>query len=402
MTSIFILLLVTVAGVNLVFAPCTVAAYDVSKIVWVSILVAVMLIVWCVQVLNTNRFCGFSKTKTLNLGLLAYIGIVIISIVFSDDWVVNFVGFYKRQAGFISLIVYISLFIISANFINRRNAQVLISTLVWAALAACIYGLIQTFGLDSLTKVEGRIFSAFGNCVFYSAFLAMAMPCMYYKIFKAETLAWRIAYGFILAVLIINMSNTQVRSGLIAAFVSSVIFFYFSKRIKNVLIASVVGAGVIALGFAILHLQGINFIERIFCYTNYDDRIRIIVALPEVIKNNFFTGVGSGGLRHILVYKPHIIDNTHNVLTQQLISYGVFGFGVYIYLIKCFCCDVWKSYKREHDKLLITTLFAGCVSFFIFLQFNPSHTAITATFCVLSGAIYGIKNNSEYGDILSF
>jgi len=273
-------------------------------------------------------------------------------------------------------------------------------------LAACIYGLIQTFGLDSLTKVEGRIFSAFGNCVFYSAFLAMAMPCMYYKIFKAEALAWRIVYVFMLAILIANMFNTQVRSGLIAAFVSSIIFLYFSKVItlskKNVLRVGVIGAGVFALGLVILYIQGYSFIERIFSYVNYQDRICMILALPAVIKNNLITGVGSEGLRHVLVYKSHVTDNTHNVLTQQLISYGVFGFLAYIYLIKCFCCDVWKAYKHEHDKLLITVLFAGCVSFFVFLQFNPSHIAITATFCVLSGAIYGIKNNSEYGDILSF
>lgn len=395
MTPIFTLLLIAVAGAILVVAPCTACAFDVGKISVVSISVSVMVIIWAVQVLRTGRFEGFGNTRNVNLAILLYICSVAISVVFSLEWLTSLVGIYKRYDGFISLLVYVSLFLIAANFVTRKNVELLISTIIWSGVACGVFALVQKYNAiyshDVMRPVLKQIWpsSTIGNPAFFAMLMSVMIPLVTYKVL-CKRVSWRYIYIFALAILVAGLVVSNTRCAVIAVAVSMAVFFYFGCPAKNRWLAFLVCLRIAVVVAALAYVLKLSVITK-FLNGNYSDRLDLYACMVPLIKNNWLTGIGLGTVLESGA------QQTHNETAQQLVSYGILGLGAYIYLLVCICKDVWKFYGDEDNKLLIVTLFCGCLAGLVAIQFNPGSIPLTTVCWVLLGAIYGIKNTYPCG-----
>jgi len=89
-------------------------------------------------------------------------------------------GTYKRFEGLTATLCYILLFYSIVNFITtKRRVYFLIIAIVTGASISSIYGIAQHLGFDIFkwSSFEARrVFSTFGNPVFFSAYLVMTLP----------------------------------------------------------------------------------------------------------------------------------------------------------------------------------------------------------------------------------
>ena len=88
-------------------------------------------------------------------------------------------GTYKRFEGLTATLCYILIFYATVNFVTTtKRVYLLTISIVSSATISSIYGIIQHFGLDVFKwSSEGpRIFSTFGNPVFFSAQLVITLP----------------------------------------------------------------------------------------------------------------------------------------------------------------------------------------------------------------------------------
>jgi len=225
----------------------------------------------------------------------------------------------------------------------------------------------------------------------------MIMPLAYYKVLKSEGLAAKIRYLLIAVVFMVNMVNTQTRSGMMAVVVSSAVFLGFSK-LWNRRNAVVIGGILIIICCINMFIDRNNNWEILLSkmsITNYsnNDRISIYESSLSAIKENLWIGSGYEAIHKRTGSDIANMDRAHNEILQQLMAYGIFGLCAYFYLVYCYCRDTWEVYRYIPGcRLLIVVLFSCCLSYFVFVQFNPSHIPISTVFWTLLGATYGVKN----------
>lgn len=101
----------------------------------------------------------------------------------------SLLGTYKRFEGLSATVCYLMIFYVTANFVNtKKRMYLLIITLVAVATVASGYGIAQHLGYDMFkwsTFQTWRVFSTFGNPVFFSAYLVMLLPLTVVLLFNA-------------------------------------------------------------------------------------------------------------------------------------------------------------------------------------------------------------------------
>ncbi len=89
-------------------------------------------------------------------------------------------GTYKRFEGLTPTLCYILLFYATVNFVTtKKRIYILVIAIAAGATASSIYGIAQHLGFDIFkwSSFEARrVFSTFGNPVFFSAYLVMTLP----------------------------------------------------------------------------------------------------------------------------------------------------------------------------------------------------------------------------------
>ena len=89
-------------------------------------------------------------------------------------------GTYKRFEGLTATLCYILLFYTTVNFVTtKKRLYLLVIAIVAGATVSSVYGIAQHLGFDIFkwSSFEARrVFSTFGNPVFFSAYLVMTLP----------------------------------------------------------------------------------------------------------------------------------------------------------------------------------------------------------------------------------
>ncbi|HHT9113598.1 MAG TPA: tetratricopeptide repeat protein [Candidatus Wunengus sp. YC65] len=172
------LLLATVVIVPLFFDIRLYSVFDLSKVMALYLLTIAILVVWAIALVFKHGF-EFSHTA-IDIPILAYIFIFIISSVISINPIMSLFGTYKRFEGLTATLCYILIFCATVNFVTtRRRLYLLVFAIVAGAIISSIYGIAQHVGFDMFkwSSFEARrVFSTFGNPVFFSAYLVMTLP----------------------------------------------------------------------------------------------------------------------------------------------------------------------------------------------------------------------------------
>ncbi len=172
------LLVAAVTIIPLFFDIRLYSVFDLSKVTILYLLTIMILSLWAVILIFRPEI---RPTRTaLDMPLLAYLIVFIISSALSINPIMSFLGTYKRFEGLSSTVCYLLIFYVTVNFVTtKKRLYLLIIALVAGATVSSVYGIAQHLGFDLFkwsTFQTWRVFSTFGNPVFFSAYLVMTLP----------------------------------------------------------------------------------------------------------------------------------------------------------------------------------------------------------------------------------
>jgi tetratricopeptide (TPR) repeat protein len=175
------------------------------------------------------------------LPTLALVAVYLLSTVLSVVPRTSLLGSYQRLQGAYTTLSYVVVFAMMAQGIRtRKQVERFVTTVVLTSVPISLYAILQHYGLDPLPwggDVRSRVAANMGNAIFIAAYLIMALPLTLYRtvesfgtILTAEKSRWvdvllGAAYVFILAIQGISIFFSQSRGpwlGLIGG-----LFFFF-------------------------------------------------------------------------------------------------------------------------------------------------------------------------------
>ena len=226
--------------------------------------------------------------------------------------------------------------------------------------------------------------SPFVNHMWYSIFLAFAVGIILYNILTIEKLNFKkVLYIIFFLTISINMFLQSSRSGYIIYFFIIIFTLFYVYRLKflKYLLPLLL---VFSISIFYLYNNFNTFKTRIDMTTNsigsiinnkdytssLGNRIGIYLYSIDVIKNNFWFGVGTGDgmdeIHKILTPKDKhlvILTTPHNEFLNAQLKFGVLGSIVLIYLFYLIF-----TFKQENDYL---NFILKSSSFIIFLTMLP-------------------------------
>jgi O-antigen ligase len=349
-----------------------------------------------------NYFKGqvslLSKTP-LNLPLLLFLLIQIISTIFSVDIHTSFFGYYSRlNGGLLSLLAFSLLFFILVNYLDDKFKNDIINFSLISGFIVATYGILEHFGIDAkfwLQDVSTRVFSTLGQPNWLSAYLCILLPLAVYKLQSSRSKLLVTFYLVLNTLYFLCLLFTKSKSGIIAAVICLSIYLVFNfKKFPKLL-------GTMYLVLLTLSLVIDNPIKDIVFTSpslkSEKPRSDILITPSEDIRKIVWSGairlwqkypiLGTGPETFAYTYysvRPashnltseweFLYNKVHNEYLNYLTNTGTLGFLSYLLLI--FSSSYLLISHRKWDLLaaylsILITNFAGfsvvIVSLYFFL-----------------------------------
>ncbi len=458
------LLLVVVVTVPLFFDIRLYSVFDLSKVMALYLLTIAILVVWSIALVFKHGF-KFSHTA-IDIPILAYIFIFIVSSIISINPIMSLFGTYKRFEGLTATLCYILIFYTTVNFITtKKRLYLLIISIVAGAAVSSVYGIAQHLGFDIFkwSSFEARrVFSTFGNPVFFSAYLVMALPiavALFFRnsfqqkeisILKGPSIPW---IFFILSTIIYTtfwLTNTRACFVALLGGLSLFLIVIFKKQTteRYKFVVLVISFVLIGTFFNVRHETSVikhfasdarttesltqgavsdskpthprPWITNKFTVAGSSfSRIFQYLAATRIIKDYPALGIGPDTIG--IVYQKNLAkvfssiesdkgfpfprqDRIHNDILDTAVTRGIFGLGTYIWLLTAFSVYVGKNYKRlnNQNKILILGILAGILCYLIQSEFSFGNTPIVTLFWVMMGLCISIIKINEAEGILRY
>lgn len=385
------------------------SCFDLSKITVLYILTFCIVVTWCIKRIFDSS--GKFEFNTLTLPVIVILVVGILATVFSINPLVSLLGDYKRYNGLFSLIVYVFLFFIIVHYVKMEMIDLFLNIIIVTACISCIYGLVQYYELMSCFKWNttfgygGRIFSTIGHPAFYSAYLIMVLPLIYYQIVRGK-------WYFILALVLIltTFYFTKTRASFIGLALSNICFLaligkdviikykyrltaIFSIVLTITLFATFgIGKNPVSRIIKEVRVEGLKVKLSGNAHTRY---YNMLIAV-EIIKDYPILGIGAGNMGDVYPYyvneilkKPsgkdyvfrEIQDRAHCSLFDTLITTGIIGGIISLWFLYSYARMIWCSINKH--KILIATLCSSCVAYWIQNLFSFGHIPIITLFWFL-------------------
>lgn len=454
------LLLAVVVTVPLFFDIRLYSVFDLSKVMALYLLTIAILVVWSIALVFKHGF-KFSHTA-IDISILAYIFIFIISSIISINPIMSLFGTYKRFEGLTATLCYVLIFYATVNFVTtKRRLYLSIFAIVAGVTISSIYGIAQHLGFDIFkwSSFEARrVFSTFGNPVFFSAYLVMTLPVAValflrdsfqqtdapvLKNFPKPPVLW--VFFVVSSIIYTTFWLTNTRACFVALIggLTPLLFFIFKKQSAErykfvVLIISFVLIGVF---FNVRHETSVikhfagdvrttaasteklifntipprkrPWIANKFSVAGSSfSRIFQYLAATRIIKDYPALGIGPDTIG--IVYQENLAkvfssiesdkgfpfprqDRIHNDILDTAATRGIFGLGTYIWLLTAFGIYIGRNYRRlnNQNKMLVLGLLAGIISYLIQNEFSFGNTPIVTLFWVMMGLCISIVKINE-------
>ncbi|MDO8140943.1 MAG: O-antigen ligase family protein, partial [Candidatus Brocadiales bacterium] len=460
------LLLATVITVPLFFDIRLYSVFDLSKVMALYLLTIAILVVWSIALVIETPALRLGLIHTaIDIPILAYIFIFIISSIISINPIMSLFGTYKRFEGLTVTLCYIFLFYVTVNFVtSQKRLYFLIIAIVAGTTVSSIYGIAQHLGFDifkwSSFEVR-RVFSTFGNPVFFSAYLVMTLPLAIVLFFSNSSQLKEISslknlyitwIFFVLSAIIYTtfwLTNTRACFMALLGGLPPLLILIFKKQTteRYKFLILVVSFVLIGTFFNVRHETSVikhfasdarttefstqgsvsdskqthprPWIANKFSVAGSSfSRVFQYLAATRIIKDYPALGIGPDTIG--IVYQKNLAkvfssiendkgfpfprqDRIHNDILDTTSTRGIFGLGTYIWLLTAFGIYIGKNYKRlnNQNKLLILGLLAGIICYFIQNEFSFGNTPIVTLFWVMMGLCISIIKINEAGGLLS-
>ncbi len=386
------------------------SVFDLSKITVLYLLVFALAVVFCVKRIS-NSSEGFVYSPLL-IPIACYLVVAVIATCFSISPVISLLGGYKRYNGLLSLFVYVFMFFVIINYVEYQMVDIFINVIIIVGCITCAYGICQNYNIDFFrwnTDMGKRIFSTIGHPAFYSAYLIMILPLIYYKVIKCRSMYFLLLYLFCAVLILTTFYLTKTRASFIGLVVSNIFFFSMLGRI----VFRVNRGKIIMLICLIIVLSVIFSLKDQTVFKRFSSDIDLkseqklrgtmftryynaLVAI-EVIKDYPVFGLGFGN--YVTVFQPYLRkvyiktgetrlwtenqDRVHSRLLDILVTTGFMGLACYLFGVYSYIKMVYRS-LHEH-RLLIVALGSGIFAYFIQNQFSFPHVPILMLFWFMLG-----------------
>lgn len=424
--SIVSLIIATFILTVIFFSQLTNSTFDISK---VTVLYLLALSITGLWLFSGQRI----KRSLFDLPIISYLGISVVSTIFSIAPYTSLFGTYKRYDGLLALIAYLIIFYATITFIQKKHIESILNIIIGTATAVCIYGLLQSLGYDYARWTTdfgygGRAFSTFGHPGVLACFIAMVVPIVLYKIY---TYRWFCVYLIPLGLMMYVIFETKARAGLVAMGISLIFFFavfcyrFWREYLMQTVIILIIITGVVMYQEA-FDTQPVS--KRFIADTHAivgtkniktlgTNRLKVYETGLRIIRDFPITGLGIDCLP--FVYKAYYREEAgvrfenqnrlHNDFLDQAVTRGIPGMLIWGWLLVCIIRYGWQNTKPDfqhiptpfiakidrEDTLLSLTLFASIIAYLVNNQFSFGHISTIATFWFILGLMVVARNRSE-------
>lgn len=356
-------------------------------------------VVFCyiIKVLYAGRF-EFRKTP-LNIPIATYIIYVLLVYLAAGN---KFVAASELKR----MVLCSGVFFLAANMPKRDSERMLLLS-CWAAGSAwaVVYGILQSTGgawIFQVPKMTGRVYSTFGNPIFFAAHIVMFLPLVFALFFTARNFFLRTALlaAFISGLYALYL--TQTRAAFLG-FAASMLFFYAACETqrgwimakyawKRKFLFAVLLAALVLSGFALYRTNpGFNAKIKAAAATVkniatrqqahpliWRDTLRMWLSKPVfgVGPGTFhinFPKFASKELLEVWPQKTRIINDAHNEYVQILAETGIVGLGVFLWIIAAFFMCALRALRAPPGggeqkttlPLAVTGLVSSCAAILV-------------------------------------
>src|SRR5665648_164560 len=362
--AIEISIIALVILVPVVFCPRCVDVFNPVKELTAELLVIIGLMFWGLRTINKEEI-KFISTP-LNLPILSFIVICLLSLIWSDSFFVSLKELPLFLAG---PLLY---FIIVNNINSEKQINRIISAVILIGEAFGIYGILQYNGIDLSFWIgnygRGKVFGLFGNAGYFAGYLMFPLPIAIALFFVCNNKIKKI----LLLIAILSMSGallaTLTRGSYLALGISSIIMFllflsshgsFFIKENKKIftiiLIAVLVTTFLLVIpsplnkqGSVISKIKSRISVTQLSKDSSLKRREAIWGFSTLMIKDRPLLGSGLGTFKYNTlryqakffdlgqnrtIYPYGIADKAHNEYLQLGAELGLIGLGIFLWLI---------------------------------------------------------------------
>lgn len=364
-----------------------------------DIIIVMIIFAWVIRQLVTDK-ANWVKT-TINRPLLVLVGIAFFSLIYASF---NLAGseIFGNLLHLIKWVEYMSVFLIIVNLVkSKREVRNLIVTLIITAILVSLYAIYEKMGGYSFYtnwfNVTGGVrvlgySGTFATGHELGAFLAIPIVLLTSFIFGEGTSRLKKIFLFMIILLLsYALFNGMSRTSYVGVYLALLILGIFKK--KPTLIAMLLAVIPILFSFYSGH-----FISRIqFTFEEGIDRStsdRLVIwgnALGIFIQHPFL-GIGFWGS-----YLPKYLNlGPHNSFLQTLLEMGIFGFAVFIWLIRNLWLETVKTFKRTEDFFTkdVSAAFFALLVGFLFASMSAEifyWSRIIGYFWLLAGLVFVLQ-----------
>jgi O-antigen ligase len=379
--------------------------FDIVKVVVQRGVTLVAFAAWAYHILVNGGSVRRTKVDYL---ILAVLGWIALSTVFSVHVPTAVFGKYRRFEGLISFVNYAFIYFLAVQFLDRLSRiRSLARTLFFSSVVVSLYGVAQYVGIDPLTWGRlpfeaNRAFSTYGNPNLLGGFLVMVLPVALALALSEKDQRWRIAYwvGFLLATLCWIVAFT--RGAWIAGAVALLILGVAAWRMRTRLTAVdwSFAAGIAALSAVVvvrsLAVQNdvMNVWNRLSSILEFGQgsaltRFQIWDAAWRATLERPVFGFGPDTFRLIFPgFKPveyvaaaghaSVADNVHNYPLQLMAAVGIpgmlllYGLFITVGVLSFRTAFVRPEGESGNGRLVLSAFWAAGAGYLVHLMFGIS------------------------------
>ena len=370
---LFILIIFTVFTPLVLFEKLT-FPFVTEKTLYFRLIVNILLVVWAIVTFKNPDF--LPRKSLLNISLLAWLVITLITAIFGHDFQNSFWSGLERMEGFVGLFYSLIFFFILSNSLKKQDEwNILFSVSCMVAFLVVLVGVFREFeGI----KVGERLFSSLGNPSYLGLYLVLHSFLVGFLFLKGSP-KLKILFSFMILVFLIGIALSQSRSsilGLLIGYLILIIFSIFSKEVSPklrwslglFLIFSGISIGLIFKNAESLTIRNSVFLSRVVRVATSSktgvSRVNNWKIAYEGFKEKPLLGWGQENYSYVFAkhFLPQMYDDapwydrSHNFLLDWLVSGGILGL---LSFLAPFGIIVWFTIRSDKISTIEKGLFMG-------------------------------------------
>lgn len=261
------------------------------------------------------------------------------------------------------LFLYFTVCIFAQNYFTKMSRiNMVLKIVTYLSVIAAIGGVIEKITFILLNRPEHRIFSSFGNPNMTGAWFANIILIIFYlqgtKKSSSETLTYNLVIILISVALLLTEST-----GAFIALIGGIFIYYITSRNKNKkeIIAVCTIVGLLSLLFVFIQNKITKITPIGEIVISFNSRIGIWEGSTKMFFKKPILGWGllgtfERGSNFIFSYDPSLhnkiisfLIHPHNLWLTFLVSTGVIGLGIYLYIKFNLYKDMTKLYKEKNQ-----------------------------------------------------